>query len=98
HSDRLKDFPTDKSKAIITTVHASPQELLATLGVNADELVNVDATDGLRLTLANGLIIHLRPSGNAPEFRCYVEADNLETAKQWVTKVLTIMTRTLANM
>lgn len=98
HSDRLKNFPTDKSKAIIAMVHASPQELLTTLGVNADELIHVDATDGLRLTLVSGLIIHLRPSGNAPEFRCYVEADNLETAKQWVANVLTAMTRTLANM
>lgn len=98
HSDRLKDFPTDKSKAIIAMVHASPQELLTTLGVNADELIHVDATDGLRLTLVSGLIIHLRPSGNAPEFRCYVEAGNLGTAIQWVANVLTVMTRTLANM
>lgn len=98
HSDRLKDFPTDKSKAIIAAVHASPQELLMQLGVEADELVNLDTTDGLRLTLASGLIIHLRPSGNAPEFRCYVEADNLQSAKQWVTNVLTIMTRSLSSM
>jgi phosphomannomutase len=30
--------------------------------------------DGLRVTLGNGSIIHYRPSGNAPELRCYVEA------------------------
>ena len=30
--------------------------------------------DGLRVTLTDGRIIHFRPSGNAPEMRCYVEA------------------------
>ncbi|MBB1269297.1 phosphomannomutase [Shewanella sp. SR44-3] len=88
HSDRLKDFPTDKSKAIIARVHASPQELLTILGVNADKLVNVNATDGLRLTLASGLIIHLRPSGNAPEFRCYVEAESVLESRRFVCKAL----------
>jgi phosphomannomutase len=30
----------------------------------------------VRITLENDEIIHLRPSGNAPELRCYTEADN----------------------
>ena len=34
-----------------------------------------DNLDGLRVTLESGDIVHLRPSGNAPEFRCYVESD-----------------------
>ena len=34
----------------------------------------IDRTDGIRMTFANDEIIHLRPSGNAPEFRCYTEA------------------------
>ena len=38
-------------------------------------------TDGLRATFANGDIVHLRPSGNAPELRCYAEADSAERAK-----------------
>ena len=38
------------------------------------EVMSVDTTDGLRTTFANGEIIHLRPSGNAPELRCYNEA------------------------
>ena len=32
-----------------------------------------DTTDGLRITANNDEIVHLRPSGNAPEFRVYVE-------------------------
>ncbi len=34
-----------------------------------------DTTDGLRITFENSEVVHLRPSGNAPEFRCYNEAD-----------------------
>ena len=34
----------------------------------------LDQTDGLRMTRADGAIVHLRPSGNAPEFRVYAEA------------------------
>jgi phosphomannomutase len=36
----------------------------------------IDRTDGIRITFENGEIVHLRPSGNAPEFRCYTEADS----------------------
>jgi phosphomannomutase len=41
----------------------------------------VDRTDGLRATLASGEIVHLRPSGNAPEMRCYTEAASGARAK-----------------
>ena len=34
----------------------------------------VDQTDGLRVEFDTGDIIHLRPSGNAPELRCYAES------------------------
>jgi len=37
---------------------------------------------GIRsVTFANGDIVHLRPSGNAPELRCYAEADTQERAQ-----------------
>ncbi|MBU2023279.1 MAG: phosphomannomutase, partial [Gammaproteobacteria bacterium] len=40
------------------------------------EVVSIDETDGLRMTLNSGDIVHLRPSGNAPELRCYVESSD----------------------
>lgn len=43
-------------------------------------LKHIDQTDGLRMTFESGDIIHLRPSGNAPELRVYVEADTPERA------------------
>jgi phosphomannomutase len=33
-------------------------------------------------TVKNDEIIHLRPSGNAPEFRCYTEADTESRAEE----------------
>ncbi|MEZ0331529.1 MAG: phosphomannomutase, partial [Methylophilaceae bacterium] len=47
-----------------------------------------DTTDGLRLTFDSGVIIHLRPSGNAPEFRCYSEASSPEAAEKITHNVL----------
>ena len=51
-------------------------------------VINVDVTDGLRITLSTNDIVHLRPSGNAPELRCYAESSNEETAKSLVVQVL----------
>jgi phosphomannomutase len=39
------------------------------------DVVSIDLTDGLRVSFSNGDIVHLRPSGNAPELRCYAESD-----------------------
>jgi phosphomannomutase len=43
-------------------------------------MLATNQTDGLRASFANGDIVHLRPSGNAPELRCYAEADTAERA------------------
>jgi phosphomannomutase len=48
----------------------------------------LNRTDGLRVTFASGEIIHLRPSGNAPEFRCYAEAAGDERARALTAAVL----------
>jgi hypothetical protein len=42
----------------------------------------LDRTDGLRITFENGEIVHLRPSGNAPELRCYTEAASEARAQE----------------
>jgi phosphomannomutase len=48
----------------------------------------LNRTDGLRITFANEEVIHLRPSGNAPEFRCYAEAASDERAREITALVL----------
>ncbi|EGR0072335.1 phosphomannomutase [Vibrio vulnificus] len=70
-SDRLKEFATEKSKALIAELSENPNEFLNSLGLG--EAKSVCKTDGLRLTAENGDVVHLRPSGNSPELRFYIE-------------------------
>jgi phosphomannomutase len=51
-------------------------------------VASVDRTDGLRATLATGEIVHLRPSGNAPEMRCYAEAATPARARALMAEAL----------
>ncbi|TCK19487.1 phosphomannomutase [Thiogranum longum] len=74
-SDRLKAFPTELSRQKIEQLAASDKAIEAMFGDLCDAAVQqTDQTDGLRITFENGEIVHLRPSGNAPELRCYNEA------------------------
>jgi phosphomannomutase len=45
-------------------------------------LSRINYTDGLRLTFSNGDVTHLRPSGNADEFRIYAVSDTQERADE----------------
>ena len=80
-SDRLQNFPHEKSKAILNQLSSDLSITAKVLASDAGEIVDVNLTDGLRLTFANGDIFHLRPSGNAPELRCYTEAATEAKAK-----------------
>ncbi|MBW3761217.1 phosphomannomutase [Aeromonas jandaei] len=88
YSDRVQNFATARSQAILAEGLIDQQDLLVKLGLNDVQPILVDTTDGLRLTLNNGCIIHLRPSGNAPELRCYAEAEDMKKAKFLVEQVL----------
>lgn len=87
-SDRIQDFATEKSLRILDDGQANPGLLLSKLGFDSAAIKNVDVTDGLRLTLDNDDVIHLRPSGNAPELRCYSESTSIASAKKYVNQVL----------
>jgi len=68
-SDRLKDFPREKSLQLLAEWEQEWRVMVDSLSLGSD-VEAVDTTDGLRATLVNGEIVHLRPSGNAPELRC----------------------------
>lgn len=86
-SDRLENFPLETSGALMTHLRASPANLSAFLS-GIGTVKSVSDLDGLRVTLADDRIIHLRPSGNAPEMRCYVEAETEGAAKALVSQGL----------
>ncbi len=80
-SDRIKEMPTAISQARIAELRAGgTASASAWLGGNLASVSSIDTTDGLRMTLENAEIVHLRPSGNAPELRCYTEADSASRA------------------
>ncbi|OIO68956.1 MAG: phosphomannomutase [Zetaproteobacteria bacterium CG1_02_53_45] len=83
-SDRLA-FPTELSQEKLKPLNSddlqqSKRSAEAILGSVFGSVISVDNTDGVRITFKNNEVVHLRPSGNAPELRCYNEADTEERA------------------
>ncbi len=90
-SDRIKQVPSSASLEQIAKLREDATPLLEALQLSAETVHKVDETDGLRLYLSNDCVVHLRPSGNAPELRCYTEADNEVIAQQLLTGALGYM-------
>lgn len=86
-SDRIKDFPTEQSLNLLAQWSTDLPSFQKAMELEIN-IISVDITDGLRATLANGDIFHLRPSGNAPELRCYGEAQSEDKAAKLVTNIL----------
>jgi phosphomannomutase len=81
-SERIQNVPADQSKKLLALAVAQPDQLLIMLGINHTKTQQLDQTDGVRLKLQNGEILHFRASGNAPELRIYSEAASETAAKQ----------------
>lgn len=95
-SNRVERFPTELSRARLAELRRGDmaQDKLAIEAVFRDpfgEVVRLDDTDGLRITFESGEVVHLRPSGNAPEFRCYTEADTPERAAEMNDQCITFI-------
>jgi phosphomannomutase len=96
-SDRLQEVPTERTQALVSSLAGSVQNratfLLQFDGVEA----GLDQTDGLRISLADGRILHLRPSGNAPELRFYAEADSALAAEALLAQGLAVLRAAVAG-
>ncbi len=90
-ADRLENFPVETSAALMAHLRASDANLADFLTPIAGVTSKSDI-DGLRVTLVDGRIIHFRPSGNAPEMRCYVEAGSESEAKALLEQGLGLIT------
>ena len=75
-SDRLEHVPQDRTALLLEKLRSDAQGFLADQGI----IKTVSTIDGLRYELVSGDVIHYRPSGNAPELRCYTEASTAERA------------------
>lgn len=96
YSDRIKEFPLEVSWEMLGQLtsgdFARDAEAFNRLfGTIADRVTTIDYTDGVRFSFDNGEIVHLRPSGNAPELRCYTEAGSVERTAEMNRECLAII-------
>ena len=84
-SDRLQSFSQEASRLVLerlaTSIEAA-RSFFCDLGLLP---ASIDQTDGMRVLMKNGEIVHFRQSGNAPELRCYAEAAEQGRAN-WLVK------------
>ena len=80
-SDRIQDFPTEESAKILERFE-DVSVIEDAFGNVFGRVESIDRTDGLRVTFQSTEVLHMRPSGNAPEFRCYNEADSEERVSE----------------
>jgi phosphomannomutase len=97
-SDRLKNFATEKSQTILAKFNSGSEAadkaaIEKMFGSICGNVTSLNRTDGLRITFANEEVIHLRPSGNAPEFRCYAEAGTDARAREITALALAAVQR-----
>ncbi len=96
-SDRIADFAPHRCAALmawLTDEAEGEARINDTFApISGAMLADVNHTDGARLTFANGQIIHLRQSGNAPELRCYTEAEDQARARDLAKKALDLIVR-----
>lgn len=79
----LKNFPRAVALRIVDRYSEASAADLAQFfrpEMGFTSMSRVDLTDGLRIIFHNGDVAHLRPSGNADEFRIYAVADTQDRA------------------
>ncbi|MBN1354252.1 MAG: hypothetical protein JW994_06260 [Candidatus Omnitrophica bacterium] len=97
YADRKKEFPAETGRAImsfLTPRDSNDREESEIIKGRIEEVFikrdgfgkpeNINYTDGVRILFDNSEIAHLRPSGNAPEFRVYAIADSEKRTKEIV--------------
>lgn len=75
-SDRLQNVPGASSTAFLASMADSQ-----TARRYFPQFQRSDLTDGVQIHLDAGQVVHFRASGNAPELRCYVEAESQPAAE-----------------
>jgi phosphomannomutase len=82
----LKEIPRLTAKTFLSSVTPVTDGQIPTtldallIPAVIPDIESVDLTDGVRVISSTGSIVHLRPSGNADEFRIYAVADSPDVA------------------
>lgn len=77
-SDKLANVASEQSTSFLALF--SDMRGIEVFLEGGGKLARVDRTDGARLMLPSGDVVHFRASGNAPELRCYAESSTPEQA------------------
>lgn len=96
-SDRLQNVPAKKIQPWIQQWLEDPETLCKFFGLHST-VEKLDSLDGIRATMVNGDIVHVRPSGNAPELRCYIESDSEANAESLLANVYSSLYRNLKKL
>jgi len=97
YSDLLSGSTRGLYEKWIQELRVDPEKMLNNKIIKNDEFTSINHTDGVRITLKSGKIIHFRLSGNAPELRCYVETDDAQTSKKLCKRALKIVSEQIKN-
>ncbi len=93
-SDRIAGFATVRSAALVAAMKKDAALALKILLPQATSIVSTNTVDGVRVEFDGGDIVHVRPSGNAPEFRCIAESSSAvrasELCQQCLQRVATL--------
>ncbi|RJE76930.1 phosphomannomutase [Pseudoalteromonas sp. MSK9-3] len=111
-SDRLQNIPALLSEQLLEDAKQNPQAFLKKLGISIPKLTNtpmreelnsaelnnikLNTLDGLRIHFNDEEYAHIRPSGNAPELRCYVEASSKQRAQDLLSTIIQGLKRMLS--
>ena len=90
-SDRIQNFPTERSRSLLLGLSISTNAVDALLADLCGKAVHVNQMDGLRITFENSEILHFRASGNAPELRCYAESASRDRSEKLVLEGLRLI-------
>jgi phosphomannomutase len=80
-SGLLRQFPNEQGKALVARFQEAGAPFASEVFSDSfGAVASLDFTDGARITFESEDVVHLRPSGNAPEFRVYTESSTEERA------------------
>lgn len=90
YSQSIKGMPIKTSNKILQKISGgtAAKKQAKKLFDLPSKVIKFDFTDGARMFLTNGEIVHVRPSGNSPELRVYSEADTAIRAKSLTERTL----------
>ncbi|SLN22764.1 Phosphoglucosamine mutase [Aquimixticola soesokkakensis] len=93
-ADRLQDIDRARAHVFLTGLIEDPHSRAAFFAP-VGRIATVDLTDGLRVNFDSGDVAHLRPSGNAPEFRVYAQAADQARARDILARTLVLVSDAL---